>query len=177
MIVKGNFESVSLAIYGKVADAIPTLSSYEPRELPSAERTALCSALDPSNSADPTMLALQLLSLNPNTPSLELIIRLMLCLKVPSDDWDLPEFPYLYFHLEELDDLDLESIYSCMSKPIPDSSSYESRKRLADRIADLIGPKVGSRRQTILTKLNKVSEPDTILPCSRYPLPFRLPAP
>ena len=50
-------------------------------------------ALDLVKSTDQTRLARQLPSLIPDASSLNLVTRLMLCLKLLNDDWDLPECP------------------------------------------------------------------------------------
>lgn len=96
MIFKGEFESVSLAIYGDIATdtPLPSTTAYEAGQTQVPDSMPLTRSLDPSNSAEPTWLANELLALIPDPPSLALAIRLMLCLKPASDDWDLPEFPH-----------------------------------------------------------------------------------
>src|SRR5882762_2549954 len=144
MIVKGKFTKVSLAVYGDlVPDARQPPTSYTPRLLPNMDPTPLSPAIDPSNARDPTALASQLLSLIPDAPPLSLVIRLMFCLKPTNDDWDLPEFPYLYADLDEdTMDFDLEKALKLTTRPIADDAPYEMLQSFADRVADAIGPKV-----------------------------------
>ena len=144
MIVRGDFESVSMAIYGElVADATPSATSYTPGLLQLPEPVSISPALDLANASDPTCLARQLLALIPDAPSLNLVIRLMFCLKPPNDDWDLPEFPHLYSDLNEEDmDIDLDSALRCLSRPVAEDVSVEALQRFAEKIADAIGPMV-----------------------------------
>lgn len=143
MIIKGAFESVSMAIYGDVVSEMPHPSSiYEPMSIPSFDPIPLSSALDPSNFRDPTKLALQLLQLIPDAPPLPHIIRLMFCLKPSNDDWDLPDFPYLYADLDEDFDSDLEKALGLTSRPVSDEISQASLARFAESVARSIGPKV-----------------------------------
>ncbi|KAG8218983.1 hypothetical protein J3R82DRAFT_4726 [Butyriboletus roseoflavus] len=142
MIVRGDFESVSMAIYGEVVtDAIASVTSYTPGLLHLPEPVSVSPPLDLANAADPTCLARQLLTLIPDAPSLNLVIRLMFCLKPPNDDWDLPEFPHLYSDLNEEDmDIDLDTAFRCLSRPVAEDASVESLQRFAEKIADAIGP-------------------------------------
>lgn len=143
MIVRGEFQCVSMAIYGDVVSEMPPPSSvYEPKAIPSFDPIPLSNALDPSNFRDPTKLALQLLELIPDAPPLPLIICLMFCLKPSSDDWDLPEFPYLHADLDEDFESDLEKAFRLMSKPVADVTSHASYARFAEAVARSIGPKV-----------------------------------
>lgn len=144
MIVKGQFESLSMAIYGDIVSEAPHIQKYDPRPVPSVEPFPLSKAVDPSNSSDPTLLANELLALIPNSPPLSLVIRLMFCLKPSNEDWDLPEFPYLHANLQACfdEDFDLETSIQLASKPVRDDSSYDTLSHFAKRIADLIGPKV-----------------------------------
>lgn len=144
MIVRGDFESVSMAIYGKlVTETTASVTSYTPGLLPVPEPISISPALDLANASDPTCLARKLLALIPGAPSLNLVISLMFCLKPPNDDWDLPEFPHLYSDLGEEDmDIDLDSAFRCLSRPVSEDVSIESLQRFAEKIADAIGPMV-----------------------------------
>ncbi|KAH7923670.1 hypothetical protein BV22DRAFT_1015011 [Leucogyrophana mollusca] len=143
MIVRGDFECVSMAIYGEiVAEAPLPPKSYTPEPLPAVEPRSIAPALDPANSSDPTFLAKQLLALISDAPSLVLVTRLMFCLKPPNDDWDLPEFPHLYSDLDEEElDIDLDSAFRCLSRPVADDMPCEPLQRFAEKVADAIGPK------------------------------------
>ncbi|OBZ70476.1 hypothetical protein A0H81_09740 [Grifola frondosa] len=151
MIVRGNFQFVSMAIYGDVVSEMPSPSLvYELKPLPSVEPIAIAPALDPANSRDPTNLARQLLRLIPDAPELPLVIRLMFCLKPSSEDWDLPEFPYLHPDLdEEAADFDLEKAYNLTSKPVPDYASHEQLRQFAERVARLTQAKDASQPYSI----------------------------
>ncbi|KAF8559444.1 hypothetical protein OG21DRAFT_1503348 [Imleria badia] len=142
MIVRGDFESVSMAIYGEVVtDATAFATSYTPDLLQLPDPVPMSPALDLANASDPTCLARKLLTLIPDAPSLNLVICLMFCLKPPNDDWDLPEFPHLYSDLGEEDmDIDLDSAFRCLSRPVAEDVSVESLQRFAEKIADAIGP-------------------------------------
>ncbi|KAI0371605.1 hypothetical protein BV20DRAFT_1035231 [Pilatotrama ljubarskyi] len=137
MIVKGEFESVSMAIYGKVVSETHTSpSSYEPRSLPTVAPAPLPAALDPANSRDPTQLARQLLRLIPDAPDLALVIRLIFCLKPSNDDWDLPDFPYLHADLEDTgSDFNLEKALRLTTRPVPDDVSPDAVTRFAEKVA------------------------------------------
>jgi hypothetical protein len=144
MIVKGPFQSLSLAIYGEtVSESATEIPPYVPKPLPAVEPRPLSQAVDPSRMLDPTTLAKQLLSLIPDSPPLALVIRLMFCLKPTNDDWDLPDFPYLHADLEaEFTDFDLEAALLCTAKPVRDDISYEALSAFATKVAESVGPKV-----------------------------------
>ncbi|KAI6100173.1 hypothetical protein F5141DRAFT_1218738 [Pisolithus sp. B1] len=145
--LRGDFETVSMAIYGEpVSEVLPVITDYEALPLPVTEPTPISPALDLARSPDPTLLARQLLSLIPDAPPLNLVIRLMFCLKPPNDDWDLPEFPHLYSDLHEEDmDIDLDSAYRCLSRPVADDVPPEALLRFAEKVADAISPTDNTR--------------------------------
>ncbi|KAI6034597.1 hypothetical protein BKA83DRAFT_4192223 [Pisolithus microcarpus] len=157
MIVRGDFEVVSMAIYGEpVSEVIPVITAYEALQLPVTEPTPVSPALDIARSPDPTLLARQLLSLIPDAPPLNLVIRLMFCLKPPNDDWDLPEFPHLYSDLHEEDmDIDLDSAYRCLSRPVADDVSPEALLRFAEKVAEAISPTDNTRSYFIAGILSR----------------------
>ncbi len=143
MIVKGIFQSVSMAIYGDVVSDAPTPEAYEPSTLPSVTTTSLPPVLDPANARDPTQLARELLKLIPDAPELELAIRLVFCLKPSNDDWDLPEFPYLYADLEDdSTEFDLERAFKVTARPVADDVSSETLHGFAERVARCVNVKV-----------------------------------
>ncbi len=146
MIVKGSFECLSMAIYGEVvSDNAPTPATYEPRPLPSVSPVALTPSLDPANTRDPTQLARQLLKLIPDAPELELVVRLVFCLKPSNEDWDLPEFPYLHPDLDEdVAEFDLEKAFRLTTRPVPDNVSSEAVSRFAEKVARCVHPKVSN---------------------------------
>ncbi|KAI0658521.1 hypothetical protein C8Q70DRAFT_1068767 [Cubamyces menziesii] len=149
MIVKGNFEAVSMAIYGEVvSDSHASPSNLQPRPLPTVTAAPLSAALDPANARDPTQLARQLLKLIPDAPELELVIRLVFCLKPSNEDWDLPEFPHLYPDLDNLPaDFDLETALSLTTRPVPDDISSKAASQFTDKVAQCVSPKDKSPNQ------------------------------
>lgn len=155
MIIRGKFEKLSLAVYGDIiSDSLPPVQTYESKQLPQISHNALPSYLDPSNSIDPTQLAQSLLSLIPDAPPLPLITRLMFCLKPSNDDWDEPEFPYLFSELEkELDDLDLERAAEITTRPVSDNVDDEVLQTFAQRLGDTVQDYVSKILQTIMPRL------------------------
>ncbi|KAF8165625.1 hypothetical protein B0H34DRAFT_647411 [Crassisporium funariophilum] len=142
VIIQGEFDQLSMAIYGEIIADTPDIQSYEGRPLPALEPVPLSKAIDPSNSVDSTALAEQLLSLLADSPPLPLIIRLMLCLKPPDEDWEHEDFPYLYSDLDKEDeDFDLESLVQSSSRPIREDVSVQSLLNFASRINGFIGSK------------------------------------
>ncbi|KAJ6616217.1 hypothetical protein B0H10DRAFT_2219617 [Mycena sp. CBHHK59/15] len=160
MIVKGKFESLSIAIYGEiVSEPVPEPLAYEPKPLPSVEPLPLPKAVDPSNSLDPTHPANQLLALIPDSPPLALVTRLMFCLKPSNEDWELPEFPYLHADLDaEGDAFDLEGALLCTAKPVRDDIPHEALSAFATKVAEAVGPK-SSNQSYLVAKLLSVSAP------------------
>lgn len=144
MIVRGEFESLSMAIYGDVVTEMPIVPNvYEPKPLPSVDSPTLPASLDPANARDPTQLARALLKLIPDSPSLELAICLVFCLKPPNDDWDLPQFPHIHPDLEEEDpEFDLEKAYNLTTRPVPDDVTSQTATRFAEKVAGCVSAKV-----------------------------------
>ncbi|KAI0029917.1 hypothetical protein K488DRAFT_55305 [Vararia minispora EC-137] len=146
LILSGKFEKLSLAIYGEpIADHVRALTTYHPKPLPVPESIPLSSALDPATDRDPTRLAQSLLTLIPDAPPLPLIVRLMFSLKPANDDWDLPEFPYIYPNLEEEGVFDLQAAAQVTNRPVSDEISLESLRKFADRVAGSVGAKSTSQ--------------------------------
>ena len=135
-----------MAIYGEVvSDSHASPSNLQPRPLPTVTAAPLSAALDPANARDPTQLARQLLKLIPDAPELELVIRLVFCLKPSNEDWDLPEFPHLYPDLDNLPaDFDLETALSLTTRPVPDDISSKAASQFTDKVAQCVSPKVRS---------------------------------
>lgn len=143
MIIKGDFQKLSLAVYGSVVTETTPTPAYDAKPLSAPEPVPLTKAVDPANSSDPLALARKLLLLIPGSPSLSLVIRLMLCLKPSNDDWDHPDFPYLHAYIDRDDAaFDLESVVQSLSRPLPEETTIEVLEAFATRVADLIGPKV-----------------------------------
>ncbi|TFK66555.1 hypothetical protein BDN72DRAFT_799775 [Pluteus cervinus] len=142
MIVKGDFRSLSLAIYGEVVSSVPEpVPSYEPREVPAPITPfPLSKALDPANMRDPTSLATELLSSsNDDAPPLSLVTKLIFCLKPLNEDWDLPEFPYLYADLDGSgEDGSMEELAQMISTPIHDDASEEQMEAFVKKVQDLV---------------------------------------
>lgn len=144
MIVKGQFESLSMAIYGDIVSEIPPPpTTYEEKPLPSLEPMPLSKAVDPANSSDPTVLAKQLLAMIPDSPSLSLVTRLMFCMKPPNEDWEDPSFPFLFADLDvDEEDIDLDRMLQKIARPLGEDVSEESLTKFAETFGRLIGPKV-----------------------------------
>ncbi|KAJ7126453.1 hypothetical protein C8R43DRAFT_1211992 [Mycena crocata] len=160
MIVKGAFQSLSIAVFGEIlSEGPPEIAPYEPKPLPSVEPRPLSRAVDPSSMSDPTRLANQLLSLIPDSPPLALVIRLMFCLKPSNEDWDLPDFPYLHADLEaENETFDLDAALLCTAKPVRDDISYDALSAFATRVAESVGPKSGNQAY-LVAKLLSIAAP------------------
>lgn len=176
MILKGNFDYLTLAIYGDVVSELPPPStSYTPQPLPQPIPTPLSRSLDPSNSQDPTSLAQNLLELIPDDsgygppPQLALVIRLMLCLKPSNEDWDLDGFPYLFANLdiegkleddESEDEFDLDKAWRILGRGVDDSAEDAILDRFVDKIASVIGTNVrlSSPRLFLPTLLTNIKQ-------------------
>ncbi|KAK2465996.1 hypothetical protein APHAL10511_001637 [Amanita phalloides] len=155
MIVKGEFQRLSLAVYGDIVSEPCPVPVYEPKPLPVLEHAPLSKTVDPANSLDPSDLARKLLQLIPDSPSLSLVIRLMFCLKPSNDDWDHPEFPYLHAYIDSDDEaFDLEGIVQNISRPLPEDTTIDVLEAFAAKVADLIGPKDGDQAYCIAKLLN-----------------------
>lgn len=145
-----------MAIYGElVTEATAAPSTYQPQPLPTITPAPLPLVLDPGNARDPSQLARQLLKLIPEAPDLELVIRLIFCLKPSNDDWDLPDFPYLHPDLDNTDaEFDLEKALSLTARPVSDDISTEVVACFAEKVAQCINPKVRIFWRHILAKFN-----------------------
>ncbi|CAK5262861.1 unnamed protein product [Mycena citricolor] len=143
MIVKGAFESLTLALYGEIAstDMSDDLVPYDPQPLPDLVPLPLSSRVDPANMVDPCTVANQLLSMISECP-LPLVARLMFCLKPSDEDWDSLEFPHLYadLDLDMVDDLD--AVLDRMARPIRDGLPMDTFNAFAIQVSGMIGPKV-----------------------------------
>jgi hypothetical protein len=141
MIVKGAFECVSMAIYGDIVNELPPRRTiYEPRMLPTHDPIPLSSVLDPANARDPTKLARQLLDLIPDAPPLSLIIRLMFCLKPSDEDWDLPDFPYLFSDPNQLtEESSIDDIFRLTTRPLSDDTQARSLAGLSQKLIQGLG--------------------------------------
>ena len=144
MIIKGEFEFVSMAIYGEtVNEAAPADAEYVTATLPVVQPTPVSEVLNPANSRDPSHLAKQLLALIPNAPPLPLVIRLMFCLKPENEDWDDPNFPYIHPDLDDPDlEVDLERVSKLTTRPVADDISEETLDRFAECVAESASLKV-----------------------------------
>ncbi|KAG6902454.1 hypothetical protein C0995_016315 [Termitomyces sp. Mi166 len=160
MILKGKFTKLSMAIYGDVvSDAPPSMVKHEVQPLPSIEPVPLSKAIDPSASSDPTLPARKFLALMPDAPPLPLVIRLMFCLKPSNDDWDLPDFPYLYADLESLRDeeLNLEAVNDLLSRPVRDETTEEELSAFAAKVAECISNPKDSNDAYSIARLFSIS--------------------
>jgi hypothetical protein len=102
MVIRGNFQQLSLAMYGTIVSEMPPPpTSYEPQSLPSIDRTSLPDAFDLSNTEDPTILARSLLRLS--SPSLRLpeTVRATWCGRAGYDEETEPMIDDLSSLLEQ----------------------------------------------------------------------------
>ncbi|KAG7447529.1 uncharacterized protein BT62DRAFT_892072 [Guyanagaster necrorhizus] len=143
MIVKGKFQVLSLAVYGKIVSEIPPApETYEPAPLPSPSSAPIPMSVDPANAADPTQLAKALLMLVPDSPPLHLVVRLTFCLKPAYEDWDDPKFPYHNdTNLQIGNDFSLERAWKMIETPIRDNTSEELISNFSEGVAGLLGGK------------------------------------
>ena len=143
VIIQGQYEYLSMAVFGDVIADAQKVREYEPRPIPALNSVSLSKTVDPSNSSEPTMLAQQLLSLLPDSPPLSLIVRLMFCLKPPNEDWEHPDFPYLYSDLDSEDEMySIATLVQSISRPVKDDVSVDTLSTFAERIIDFLEPKV-----------------------------------
>jgi hypothetical protein len=143
MILRG-FETVSMVIYGGVvSDTSPKPTTYSSLILPTHSSVPLVSALDAVMSNNLTALARNLLELLPDLHSLSLVIRLMFCLKQPRG------CPHLYSDLREEEmEMDLDTAFRCLSRPIADDISSEQLYRFAKKVSEAVWQKVRLLSQT-----------------------------
>ncbi|RDB19789.1 hypothetical protein Hypma_012890 [Hypsizygus marmoreus] len=160
MIVKGKFTVLSVAIYGDVVvEEPPTVKEYEPRPIPHLEPTPLPRAADPSNSSEPITLANQLLDLIPDSPPLSLVVQLMFCLKPSDEEWDLPEFPYIYADMDAPidEDTDLEQFIQGASKPVRIDTADDTLSAFASRVINCISSPKNTDQAYYIAKLLSIS--------------------
>ncbi|KAJ8583248.1 hypothetical protein M405DRAFT_828989 [Rhizopogon salebrosus TDB-379] len=131
-ILRGDFEAVSMAIYGDVvSDTSPEPTTYSSLTIPTHSSVPLVSALDAVMSNNLTALARNLLELLPDLHSLSLVIRLIFCLKQPRG------CPHLYSDLREEEmEMDLDTAFRCLSRPIADDISSEQLYRFAKKVSE-----------------------------------------
>ncbi|KAF9481882.1 hypothetical protein BDN70DRAFT_802571 [Pholiota conissans] len=139
IIFRGDFEVISVAIYGEVVAELPPVQIYETRPLPVPRPTSISPGADVANSKKPTQLAEDLLSLLPSPPTLALVSRLIFSLKPEDEDWDEPDFPYLYSDLDDDEVSNLESLVHSVTRPIRDDIPPETLARFATKMHDYLG--------------------------------------
>ena len=132
-----------MAIFGDVIADVQKVQGYEPRPIPALNSVSIPKSVDPSNSSEPTVIAQQLISLLPDSPPLSLIIRLIFCLKPPNEDWEHPDFPYLYSDLDSEDEIySITTLVQSISRPVKDDVSVDALSTFAERIIDFLEPEV-----------------------------------
>ncbi|THV08220.1 hypothetical protein K435DRAFT_3799 [Dendrothele bispora CBS 962.96] len=145
MIVKGQFDALSLAIYGDVvSESQPSSEGLTHKTVPANEPIPLSKALDPANAEDPTSLATNLLSTIEDAPPLSLVTRLMFCLKPANEDWDDSRFPYLFADLEQAcaaEEFTLDVAVDVLHRPVSDSIPEDILTKFVECISATIGPK------------------------------------
>ena len=149
MIIRGSFQYLSLAVYGNTVAGNEDITqrAYEPKPLPVLEHTSLSPQLDPSNTLDPTTLARSLLSSSEAPVPLELITKLMFCLKPSNEDWDEAEFPYLYSDLGLFNDRPtVDFAVEVTARPTSDQVEEVILKEFAANVANVFDPDVSVSR-------------------------------
>ena len=64
-------------------------------------------------------------------------------MKPSNEDWELPDFPYLYTNLEvEDEEFDLNKAYQSTLRPVADDVSVKLLEMFAEKVAGVIGAKV-----------------------------------
>lgn len=124
----------------------PEVVTYKPKRLPILAPLPLATSVDPANSSRPTLLAEQLLQLLPVCPQLSVATRLIFALKPESEDWDHPDFPYLFSDLDVAENSDLESLVRVAGRPIKDDISSEAITAFAMAMHDSLGSNVSHLR-------------------------------
>ncbi|KAK7049721.1 hypothetical protein VNI00_005752 [Paramarasmius palmivorus] len=160
MIVKGKFDAISFAIYGEIVTEVQSsansgLGIPPTTSIPSVQPIPLSRSLDVANAVDPTHLAKSLLALIPDSPTVSLASRLVLCLKPESDDWDDPEFPHIYVNLEHeinSDNFSLEDAVDCLERPIAEDTAKETMVKFWEAVANVVEPE-----SSLVAKLFKLS--------------------
>ena len=143
VIIQGQYEYLSMAVFGDVIADVQKVRGYEPRPIPALNSVSIPKSVDPSNSSEPTMIAQNLISLLPDSPPLSLIVRLIFCLKPPNEDWEHPDFPYLYSDLDSEDEMySIATLVQSISRPVKDDVSVDALSTFAEKIIDLLEPNV-----------------------------------
>jgi hypothetical protein len=153
MIVKGPVHSLSLAVYGTTVSQTQGQPEgpYEPSILPTPSLNPLHSGIDVANTKNPLQTAQSLLSLIPEAPPLSLVIRLVFCMKPYSEDWDHPDFPYLYSKLEDvMAEPDLNGVVEGLQRPISNDTTDSQFAAFADMLDRLLDAKVFMSTLTVV---------------------------
>jgi hypothetical protein len=157
VIIQGQYEYLSMAVFGDVIADVQKVRGCEPRPIPALNSVSIPKSVDPSNSTEPTMIAQQLISLLPDSPPLSLIVRLIFCLKPPNEDWEHPDFPYLYSDLDSEDEMySIATLVQSISRPVKDDVSVDTLSTFAERIIDFLEPKVSFDSIEFLHSIQKL---------------------
>ncbi|KAF9567392.1 hypothetical protein CPC08DRAFT_740271 [Agrocybe pediades] len=150
IVFHGGFQSLFVAIYGElaVANAHEVRTVYEEKVLPTSAPIPLSSNVDPGCATKPTSLAEQLLNLMNEPPTLSIATRLVFSLKPEKDDWDHPDFPYLYSDLEVHEDYTIQDLVQSAERPIRDDIPSELLSVFAMAVHDSL--KSQSRNEAYL---------------------------
>lgn len=152
MVVQGDFEYVTLAVYGDVASE-PTLdsSSHGPMLLPDIIYQPLSPAMDPANSNEPTLLPRELLNLIPRAPSLSAAIRLIFCLKPVDGELNGDLISWEDCATTEVSGLEwLERAAEPLMTSVNEDVPLEILKKFSERIPEVLVEKVRSHHSQFL---------------------------
>jgi hypothetical protein len=144
LILRGQFKSLSIAIYGSVYSGSGSdkhqFNSQDASSQIHLEDLPLSSVLDLTSSFDPTLIARQLLALIPRAPPLTTVLRLILCIKPRKEDWDAPDFP-MYERINGSMPESVEELLELLSRPI--EASPDGFRSLSRAISSILSQKVG----------------------------------
>ncbi|KZT42990.1 hypothetical protein SISSUDRAFT_800120 [Sistotremastrum suecicum HHB10207 ss-3] len=164
MIIKGDFSSLSLAVYGNPVSESNNSSAISvptPQTLDALSPPSHNPVLDPANSTDPCFLAKELLNLIPRAPRLDKVVRFIFCLKPSKEDWSRPNFP-LYANWDQLP-FDFEEAIILLSRPLPADTPKDAISNIARKIKEIVAPLPLPWDTRFLTLLSHVARQDSTL--------------
>lgn len=132
MVLKGSFDTLSIAVYGQIAPQEPVDDappSYAPAYIHKPDSYQLSPALDLSSTTDPTFIARKILASFPGAPSLPEIVRQLSCYRAVGSSTAEPDA--LFADIEWAMNFDgtssewLDQAVATLRLPVPDLVSDE----------------------------------------------------
>ncbi|KZV94235.1 hypothetical protein EXIGLDRAFT_835113 [Exidia glandulosa HHB12029] len=154
MIVKGDFHSLQLAVYGTVYTPSTPPTSYAPRVHTAPSTSKLPLALDPARADDPLALGTSLLHMTSEPPGLALVAKFALCHDL-HEELNGPDAPQLYTDMKEcLESLDLgfdwiRNAAETTRRPISEQVADDALKGFAERVQDSLYDKDEDQAQVL----------------------------